>query len=57
MLKKGTPVAQCIPLKRDVWNPEFKAIEGEAIARLQELSNALANEPGIYRRRFRAAKR
>ncbi len=57
VLPKGTPVAQCIPFKRDVWNAEFKPIEGEAIARLQELSNAIVNEPGIYRRQFRAAKR
>ena len=57
VLKKGTPVAQCIPVKRDIWTPEFKPIDGEAIARLQELSNAIVSEPGIYRHRFRAAKR
>jgi hypothetical protein len=57
VLRKGTPVAQCLPLKRDTWTAQFEAIDGPAAARLQELSMAVALEEGIYRRQFRAPKR
>ena len=56
-LPKGTPVAQCLPLKRDTWQAEFKVIEGEGAARLQDLTAAILKEQGIYRRQFRAPKR
>jgi hypothetical protein len=57
VLPKGTPVAQCIPVKRDNWVASFGAIEGDAVGRLQELSRAVTEETGIYRRKFRAPKR
>jgi hypothetical protein len=57
VLPKGTPVAQCVPVKRAHWSAEFGAITGEAAVRLREVSGAVAREPGVYRRRFRAAKR
>jgi len=56
-LPKGTPVAQCLPLKRDTWQAQFKVIEGEGAARLQDLTAAILKEQGIYRRQFRAPKR
>jgi hypothetical protein len=57
VLSKGTPVAQCVPVKRDVWNASFEVIAGEAAARQMELSAAIVQEKGIYRRQFRARKR
>jgi hypothetical protein len=57
VLPKGTPVAQCIPVKRDLWRAEFGAITGDAIARLQVTAAAVTSERGVYRRQFRASKR
>jgi len=57
VLAKGTPVAQCLPLKRDLWSARFETISGEAIGRLQETAATVANERGVYRRQFRAPKR
>jgi hypothetical protein len=57
VLPKGTPVAQCVPVKRDVWTASFGVIEGDAVGRLQELSRAVMEETGVYRKRFRAPKR
>jgi hypothetical protein len=57
VLPKGTPVAQCLPLKREPWVAELGTITGEAAVRLREVSSAVAREPGVYRRRFRAPKR
>ena len=57
VLPKGTPVAQCVPVKRDLWTARFGLIEGEAVGRLQELSRAVVEETGVYRHRFRAPKR
>jgi len=57
LLPKGTPVAQCIPVKRDSWTACFAVIEGDAVGRFRELSTAVLEESGIYRREFRAPKR
>src|SRR5262249_784850 len=57
VLPRGTPFAQCIPVKGQSWSGRFETIQGEAVARFQEISAAVTNEPGIYRKRFRAPKR
>jgi hypothetical protein len=57
MLPKGTPVAQCLPFKRDVWDAQFEVIEGDAAERQLELTSAIVHEKGIYRRHYRAPKR
>lgn len=57
VLPKGTPVAQCVPVKREKWGARFEALSGDAAARLNETAGSIANELGIYRREFRAAKR
>jgi hypothetical protein len=56
VLSKGTPVAQCVPFKRDLWIESCEALAGDAIGRLQEVADAVTNEHGIYRRHFRAGK-
>lgn len=57
VLPKGTPVAQCLPLKRELWSTALGTITGEAATRLRDLAGEVAREPGVYRRRFRASKR
>jgi hypothetical protein len=57
VLPKGTPVAQCLPIKREVWTERFDTITGDAAQRLHEIGNALAAGSNLYRREFRAPKR
>jgi hypothetical protein len=57
VLPKGTPVAQCIPVKRELWNSRAEPLSNEPAGRLGQTATALASEPGIYRRNFRADKR
>lgn len=57
VLPKGTPVAQCVPVKREKWGARFESLSGDAAARLNETAGSIANELGVYRREFRAAKR
>jgi len=57
VLPKGTPVAQCVPVKREFWTGQFETISGGAVGRLQTTSAAVTSERGVYRRQFRAPKR
>jgi hypothetical protein len=57
VLPKGTPVAQCIPVKREFWSAAFGTITGDAAARLRVTAAAVTSERGVYRRQFRARKR
>ena len=56
-LPKGTPVVQCIPVKRERWRSRVEPLSEDGIARLREVANAIDREQGVYRREFRAAKR
>jgi hypothetical protein len=57
VLPKGTPVVQCMPVKREIWAMRVETLSGEEAARVRELSSAIDREPGVYRRQFRAGKR
>jgi hypothetical protein len=57
VLPRGTPVAQCLPVKRELWSSRFETISGEAVGRLQATAAAVTSERGVYRRQFRAPKR
>jgi hypothetical protein len=57
VLPKGTPVVQCLPVKRDSWSADFEALSAEDTTRLLAMKRAITREAGIYRRRFRAPKR
>jgi len=57
VLPKGTPIAQCMPVKRESWGSRIEMLSSEQSARIDELTVAMAREPGIYRRQFRASKR
>jgi hypothetical protein len=57
VLPKGTPVAQCIPVKRELWSGRFEWLSAEDTTRLLELRRAVKHETDTYRRQFRAPKR
>jgi hypothetical protein len=57
VLPKGTPVAQCLPVKREIWNATFEEMSAEGVMRMMETQDATAREAGVYRRQFRAPKR
>jgi hypothetical protein len=57
VLPKGTPVAQCLPVKRESWISRFELLSAEHNTRVIETRRALARETDVYRRRFRAPKR
>ena len=54
VLPKGTPVAQCIPVKRETWAAHTLPLSKEEAMRAHELSSAIYRETGVYRRQFRA---
>ena len=56
VLPKGTPVAQCLPVKREIWAGKFEAISAEAAERLNAVRSAMARQTGVYRRQFRVPK-
>jgi hypothetical protein len=57
VLPKGTPVAQCLPVKRETWVGEFDVLTAEETERLIKMRNALGQDSDVYRRRFRRQKR
>jgi hypothetical protein len=54
VLPKGTPVAQCLPVKRESWVAYTAPFTAEETQRVQKLTKAINHEPGLYRRKFRA---
>lgn len=54
VLPKGTPVAQCIPVKRESWSARFAPFTKEEAQRAHDVSNAIYRKSGVYRRQFRA---
>ncbi len=57
VLPKGTPVAQCLPVKRESWAGRFEPLSAEDTTRLHATVRELKREPGVYRRHYRAPKR
>jgi hypothetical protein len=54
VLPKGTPIAQCLPVKRENWTADIGPFTEDDVLRVQEMKNAIKREPGLYRRKFRA---
>jgi hypothetical protein len=54
VLPRGTPVAQCIPVKREKWAAKIEALSSEQAQRVQDMATEMNREQGVYRRRFRA---
>jgi hypothetical protein len=57
VLPKGTPVAQCLPVKRESWAGRFEVLSADEITRITETREALGRGSGFYRRQFRMPKR
>jgi len=57
ILPRGTPLAQCLPIKRDLWTGRFDTLAGDAISHFRETTAAWRKAPSVYRRLFRARKR
>jgi len=57
VLPKGTPVAQCLPVKRESWAARFAELSEDDAARIIKTRDALARGPDIYRHQYRAPKR
>jgi hypothetical protein len=57
VLPKGTPIVQCMPVKRESWTGRFDVLSAEATERMTEIRTAIARETGVYRRQFRMPKR
>lgn len=53
VLPKGTPVAQCIPVKREEWAVELGTLDEDRSQRVHNLLSDLERERGVYRRHFR----
>jgi hypothetical protein len=52
-LPRGTPIAQCIPVKRENWIVETSCFTPEKTQQVHEFRNAMRRESGLYRRKFR----
>jgi hypothetical protein len=57
VLPKGTPVAQCLPVKREIWVGEFDALSDEETAQSMQTRDAILQGTDVYRRQFRMPKR
>jgi hypothetical protein len=53
VLPKGTPIAQCFPVKRENWVARTAVFTDEETQRAHDLTNAIFREKGVYRRQFR----
>jgi hypothetical protein len=54
VLPKGTPIAQCVAVKRETWVAQTAPLTAEEMRRVFEVTKSVAQEPGAYRRQFRA---
>ena len=57
VLPRGTPIAQCLPVKREDWTGEFATLNADEIKRLNDMQTLLRTESNVYRRRYRATTR
>ena len=57
VLARGTPVAQCVPVPREPLELVFDQVTDGAADRFRTLQRDMATDPGVYRQRYRVAKR
>lgn len=53
VLPKGTPIAQCFPVKRETWVAETAVFTDADAQRTHDLLTEMERDGGVYRRRFR----
>jgi hypothetical protein len=54
VLARGTPIAQCVPVRREAWSAQTAPMSRDEAQRTHEAIAAIAREKGVYRRKFRA---
>jgi hypothetical protein len=54
VLPKGTPIAQCLPIKREDWAVRTAPFTADEAQRAHQLTTTITREPGYYRRQFRS---
>lgn len=54
VLRKGTPIAQCIPVRRGDWTADIASLTSDEMQRASDLAFRMNRESGLYRRQFRA---
>jgi len=57
VLPKGTPIAQCVPVQREIWDASFSGMSPEGVQHNIETLDEIFRESGTYRRKFRSRKR
>ena len=57
VLPKGTPVVQCLPVKRESWLLQFDAMTEAEKQKVYDTSATVAATTGLYRHQCRAPKR
>lgn len=53
VLRRGTPIAQCHPVRRDALTLHCEAMSDAALQRYGALAGEILAGPGVYRKRFR----
>ncbi len=56
VLPRGTPVAQCIPVRRERLDLQFGTFDASDTGRYQRTAETLLGGPGHYRKTFRASR-
>ncbi len=56
VLPRGTPVAQCFPVRREQPEFVFETFAPDDVARYDSAARALLTESGVYRRVYRSAR-
>ena len=54
VLPRGTPIAQCFPVRRERWTARLATMDETRTHATSELLGEIRRERGVYRRRFRA---
>jgi hypothetical protein len=54
VVPKGTPVAQCVPVKRESWMAQKSSFTDEEVREVHAFRSELSRESGLYRRKYRA---
>ncbi|MGH6949109.1 MAG: hypothetical protein ACREDZ_17415 [Kiloniellales bacterium] len=56
VLPRGTPIAQCIPVRRDTLDLEISAMTPDELGTFLEATGSINENPGEYKRLYRVAR-
>ena len=57
VIPKGTPVAQCLPVKRESWSGRFEVLSDDDAAQLLDSRAEILCGNDVYRHKYLAGKR